>query len=106
MAAETQTEDPALEAAAWDLDPLVDGRAEAGLDELLGADGLDFARHYLRMERRYRPHLLSEPEEKLLAEKGVTGASAWGRLFSEHVSAIEVDGAPLDVALSRLQSSD
>jgi oligoendopeptidase F len=86
-----------LEWAALD-----DERAE----ELLAADGLDFARHYLRMERRYRPHLLSEPEEKLLTEKSVTGRSAWGRLFSEHVSAIEVEGEPLDVALSKLLSPD
>lgn len=86
-----------LEWAALD-----DGQAE----ELLGADGLDFARHHLRMERRYRPHLLSEPEEKLVSEKAVTGRSAWSRLFSEQVSAIEVDGAPLDVALSRLLSAD
>jgi oligoendopeptidase F len=86
-----------LEWAALD-----DERAE----ELLAADGLDFARHYLRMERRYRPHLLSEPEEKLLTEKSVTGRSAWGRLFSEHVSAIEVEGEPLDVALSKLLSAD
>jgi oligoendopeptidase F len=86
-----------LEWAALD-----DDRAE----QLLAADGLDFARHYLRMERRYRPHLLSEPEEKLLTEKSVTGRSAWGRLFSEHVSAIEVEGEPLDVALSRLLSAD
>jgi oligoendopeptidase F len=86
-----------LEWAALD-----DERAE----ELLNADGLDFARHYLRMERRYRPHLLSEPEEKLLTEKSVTGRAAWGRLFSEQVSAIEVEGEALDVALSRLLSSD
>jgi oligoendopeptidase F len=75
-------------------------------EKLLAAPGLDFARHYLRMERRYRPHLLSEPEEKLVTEKSVTGRSAWSRLFSEQVSAIEVDGAPLDVALSRLLSAD
>lgn len=75
-------------------------------ERLLAADGLDQARHYLRMERRYRQHLLSEPEEKLLTEKSVTGAGAWGRLFSEQVSAITVDGQPLDVALSRLASAD
>ncbi|HEU4657796.1 MAG TPA: M3 family oligoendopeptidase [Capillimicrobium sp.] len=75
-------------------------------EELLAADGLDQVRHYLRMERRYRPYLLSEPEEKIVAEKSVTGRSAWTRLFSEHVSAIEVDGEPLDVALSRLLSAD
>ena len=46
-------------------------------DALLQADGLDSVRHYLRTVRRYRPHLLSEPEEKLVAEKSVTGSSAW-----------------------------
>ena len=41
--------------------------------------------------RRYRPHLLSEAEEKLMAEKSVTGREAWSRLFSEQTSAIRVD---------------
>ncbi|MEA2128912.1 MAG: oligoendopeptidase, partial [Solirubrobacteraceae bacterium] len=49
-------------------------------DELLAADGLDTARHSLRSARRYRPHLLTEPEEKILAEKTVSGSSAWSRL--------------------------
>jgi oligoendopeptidase F len=77
-------------------------------DELLAADGLDFARHHLRTARRYRPHLLSEPEEKILAEKALTGRNAWSRLFEEQASAITValdDGAEsvsLEVALSRL----
>ena len=31
--------------------------------------------------RRYRPHLLSEPEELILTEKSISGASAWTRLF-------------------------
>ncbi|HYF25966.1 MAG TPA: M3 family metallopeptidase, partial [Baekduia sp.] len=82
------------------------------VEELLQADGLDKVRHHLRTIRRYRPHLLSEPEEKLLAEKAQTGSAAWSRLFSEVTSAIRVDlpdaGEPvaLDVALSRLQSHD
>src|SRR3954453_3881895 len=77
-------------------------------DELLAAEGLDFARHHLRMERRYRPYLLSEPEEKILSEKQVTARAAWARLFAEQVSAIEVgaDGEPLDAALARLSSAD
>jgi oligoendopeptidase F len=81
---------------------------DARADELLAADGLDFARHHLRTARRYRPHLLSEPEEKILAEKALTGRSAWSRLFEEQTSAITVDldgeGDPvsLEVALSRL----
>ncbi len=66
---------------------LEDERAE----ELLASDGLDFCRHHLRSERRYRPHLLSQPEEKVMAEKGQTGRSAWGRLFAELTSAIEVE---------------
>lgn len=82
------------------------------VDELLAADGLETTRHHLRTLRRYRPHLLSEPEEKLLTEKSLTGRDAWTRLFSELTSAIRVDlpdadePAPLDVALSRLMSPD
>ena len=41
--------------------------------------------------RRYREHLLTEPEEKILAEKALTGAGAWSRLFEELTSAIEVE---------------
>jgi len=85
---------------------------DAKADELMAADGLEHARHFLAEARRYRPHLLSEPEEKILAEKSVTGSAAWTRLFEEVTSAINVklpdepDEVPLDVALSRLQSPD
>ncbi len=83
-----------------------DERAE----QLLGAEGLDFARHHLRSARRYRPHLLSEPEEKILAEKSISSQASWSRLFGELVSALRVkagdDEVPLDVALSRLQAPD
>jgi oligoendopeptidase F len=81
-------------------------------ETLMGADGLDTARHFLRSARRYRPHLLSEPEEKILTEKSVSGASAWSRLFSEQVSALTVDlpgedePVTLDSALARLMSAD
>ena len=92
--------------------------ADERVEELLSGEGLDFCRHHLRNVRRYREHLLSEPEEKILAEKALTGASAWTRLFEELTSAIEVtlprgdDDAPsgenvaLDVALSRLSLAD
>jgi oligoendopeptidase F len=81
---------------------------DARADELLATDGLEFARHHLRTARRYRPHLRSEPEEKVMAEKNLTGRTAWSRLFDEQTSAITVDldeGAEpvsLEVALSRL----
>jgi oligoendopeptidase F len=89
-----------LEWAALD-----DARAE----ELLAAEGLDAVRHHLRSARRYRPHLLSEPEEKILAEKSLSSNSAWARLFEEQAAAIEVDlgddrPVALEVALSRLFS--
>ena len=31
-----------------------------------------FCAHHLRSARRYRPHLLTEPEEKVMAEKGLS----------------------------------
>jgi oligoendopeptidase F len=81
-------------------------------DELLADPGLEFCAHYLRTARRYRPHLLTEPEEKILAEKSVTGSSAWGRLFAELTSAVRVElpdepePVTLEVALSRLALPD
>jgi oligoendopeptidase F len=105
-----------LEWAALD-----DARAE----ELLAGDGLEFCAHHLRNVRRYREHLLTEPEEKILAEKSLTGAGAWTRLFEELTSAIEVnlplphgeagegesasdrgEKVALDIALSRLSLPD
>jgi oligoendopeptidase F len=75
-----------------------------------GDDALEFCRHHLRTVRRYRPHLLSEKEEKLLAEKSISSQSAWARLFGEVVAALRVDldgdEVTLDVALSRLQLAD
>lgn len=80
------------------------------VERLLADDRLDFCRHYLASVRRYRPHLLSEPEERILTEKSVTGRNAWTRLFSELTSAItvELDGSQvsLEEALSRLASPD
>jgi len=103
--------------------------SDAAAQRLVAGEELDFARHHLENVRRYREHLLSEPEEKVLAEKSVTGSSAWARLFEELTSAIEVelpaDGSEnanasagatnghgatervaLDVALSRLALPD
>jgi oligoendopeptidase F len=79
-------------------------------DALLADDRLTFARHHLRSARRYRPHLLSEPEEVVLNEKALTGRGAWQRLFEEVTSSIEVDIASdtttLEAALTRLQAPD
>jgi oligoendopeptidase F len=80
-------------------------------DALLAGDAdLEFCAHHLRSARRYRPHLLSEPEERVMAEKSLAASASWARLFGEQVSAIRVslDGeqTPLDMALSNLLSPD
>lgn len=64
-------------------------------DALLADERLAFCRHYLASARRYRPHLLSEPEERILSDKSLTANSAWVRLFSELTSAITVT-IPID----------
>lgn len=81
-------------------------------DQLLAAEDMEFCAHHLRLERRYRPHLLSKPEERLMTELSVTGARAWDRLFDELTSAIRVnvpdveEAEPLNSALSRLAHPD
>ena len=80
------------------------------VDALLADDRLAFARHYLRSARRYRPHLLTEPEEVILNEKSVTGRNAWQRLFEEQVSTLTVDldgeTTTLEAALAQLHAPD
>src|SRR5262249_16792555 len=64
--------------------------------------------------RAWRPHLLSEPEEKVLEEKSVTGRAAFVRLFDETEASIafpfERDGRAeslsLQEVLARLYDAD
>jgi oligoendopeptidase F len=53
-------------------------------------------RHFLEALRKFRPHTLSEREESLLAQKGLTGVQAFCRLFDEVSSSLryrlEIDG--------------
>jgi oligoendopeptidase F len=83
---------------------------DAPARELLADEGLDFCRHHLESTRRYRPHLLSESEEKIFTEKSISSNAAWARLFGELVAALRVElddqELTLDVALSRLQQAD
>jgi len=82
------------------------------VEQLLAGPGLDFCDHHLRSERRYRPYLLSEPEERILAEKRISSTSAWSRLFAELTSALEVrlpdveQPVTLEQALARLSGPD
>ena len=75
-------------------------------EQLLTDPAVDRYASVLRSERRYKPYQLSEPEERISAEKSVTGSSAWSRFFNELLSELTVslDGEQLslDEALSRL----
>ncbi len=70
--------------------------------------------HYLTSLRRYRPHTLSEPEEKMINEKDNTGRNAFGRLFSEVTSSLSfkinrqgrIDELNLSQILSLLHDPD
>lgn len=60
----------------------------AGLEEdvvrvHLADEELKFCAHYLELQWLQRAHILSEAEEKVLAEKGITGRNAWNRFFDE-----------------------
>jgi oligoendopeptidase F len=59
------------------------GQEDALADRLLADPALAKRRHWLASLRRYRPHVLSEPEERLLEETANTGARAFSRLFDE-----------------------
>ncbi len=64
---------------------LEDSRAE----ELASGPLILKYHHYLISLRRYKPYLLSEPEERILAEKEPAGASAWGALFDKMLSQLK-----------------
>src|SRR5262249_29441665 len=77
-------------------------------DRLLADDKLKPYAHYLRNLRRYRPHTLSESEEKIVNEKNNTGRNAFGRLFSEITSSLsfmlEIDSKHAQRNLSQMVS--
>jgi oligoendopeptidase F len=60
---------------------------DAAAARLLADPALARRRHLLESMRRYRPHVLSEPEERLLEELANTGERAWSRLFDEILAA-------------------
>ncbi len=57
--------------------------------KLLDHPKLSKYRHFLKRERQYVDHTLSEPEEKIVQEKSNTGNKAFSRLFDEVVNNIE-----------------
>jgi oligoendopeptidase F len=78
--------------------------------DLIDSEPLAGYRHFLEVQRLTRKHLLSEPEEKILSEKHVTGRGAWNRFFDETLGAarFDLDGKSLtqQEVLSRLYEPD
>ena len=64
---------------------------DALADELANAPEVAADRHHLLSERRFKAHTLSEPEERMLAERSPAAASAWQTLFGRITSTLEVD---------------
>jgi oligoendopeptidase F len=79
-------------------------------DALLASEELERWRHWLRTVRKFRPYILTEPEEKIVTEKAVSGFAAWDRLYDELLGAIKVDLDGTEIgfedAMSKLYSPD
>lgn len=73
---------------------------------LIHHPGLKAYSHYLKNLRRFRPHRLSESEEKIVNEKDNAGKNAFGRLFSEITSSLsfplEREGKTEELNLSEI----
>src|SRR5206468_12916431 len=67
-------------------------------------------RHHIEQARKFRPHQLTEPEERVLTDFSPVGNSAWVRLFEELCAGIrtEIDGKDLGLeeALTQLHEPD
>jgi oligoendopeptidase F len=57
--------------------------ADEQFNSLAASPLLATYRHHLESLRRFRPHILTEREESLLAQKSLTGVGAFSRLFDE-----------------------
>ena len=83
---------------------------DAVVEAVLNDPALARWKHHLRVVRAQRPHLLTEAEEKILAEKSLSGSSAWSRLFDELMATVRVSLPTGEVSFeeagSQLQSSD
>lgn len=80
------------------------------VESLLADPELDDCRNYLRVMHAQRQHLVTEPEERVIAAKSVTGKESWVRLFDELNASVPVvvdgDARTLDEAFSLLAAPD
>jgi oligoendopeptidase F len=78
-----------------------DEHAQALIDD----PELAFYRHYLVIQRLQKPHQLTESEEKIMADRRVTGSDAWTRFFDETLSAARYEWQGEQVPFERVVKS-
>ncbi|MHA2224094.1 MAG: M3 family oligoendopeptidase [Candidatus Hodarchaeales archaeon] len=66
------------------------------IEKYIQDPGLANYHHYIQVQRLSKPYLLSEPEEKILAQKVLVGRDAWEKFYEEFTSAfqfnVEIEG--------------
>ena len=67
---------------------------------ILNDPAVEEYRYNLEAERRYKPYLLSEPEEQILIEGQLTGNSAWTRFFTQLTGGFRFDWMGDEVNMS------
>ena len=73
------------------------GIDERRMQSLLADPALARYRHFLDQLRRFKPHVLSEPEERVLARKDLSGRTAFTQLYDELSGSLRfhLDGSEL-----------
>ncbi len=81
--------------------------SDARMSSLLADTELAHYRHYLESLRLFTPYVLSEPEEKIVNRKNLTGKTALVNLFDEFTAAFEwqfeIDGETRTLTQSELR---
>jgi oligoendopeptidase F len=77
---------------------------DAKANALLADPSLARYRHWLAQKRVWKPHYLSEPEEKIMEEKSNTGRAAFVRLFDETAAGLRftVEGVEGEQSLQQV----
>ena len=75
--------------------------SEEKFQALVRSEHLQQYKHYLLGLRKFKPHMMTEQEERLLKQKNLTGIEAFTRLFEELTSSfsfrMEIDGSEKEV---------
>ncbi|MGQ9696834.1 MAG: M3 family oligoendopeptidase [Armatimonadota bacterium] len=64
---------------------------ESVVNRVLADERLSNYRHFVKQHRSFRPHRLTEAEERVMEELATTGRRAFERLFEETVAAMRFD---------------